>query len=88
MCMAFYIDNPEFERLANTLAAQTGETPTEAVLNSLRARLHLRETKKIEDKQRLFEAAMEISRRCADLPVFDNRSPEEILGYDENGLPS
>jgi antitoxin VapB len=29
-----------------------------------------------------------IGRRCAALPVLDARTPEEILGYDENGLPT
>ena len=30
---------------------------------------------------------MEIGRRCAALPDLDRQSPEEILDYDENGLP-
>ena len=29
-----------------------------------------------------------IVEHCASLPVLDDRSPEEILGYDENGLPT
>lgn len=29
----------------------------------------------------------EIALRCAKLPDQDNRSAEEILGYDEVGLP-
>lgn len=28
-----------------------------------------------------------IADHCAALPVLDSRSPEEILGYDDNGLP-
>jgi antitoxin VapB len=30
----------------------------------------------------------EILNRVDQLPELDNRSPEEIIGYDENGLPS
>jgi antitoxin VapB len=30
----------------------------------------------------------EILHRVDQLPVLDDRSPEEIIGYDENGLPS
>jgi antitoxin VapB len=30
---------------------------------------------------------LEIGRRCAALPDLDPRSPEEILGYAEIGLP-
>ena len=29
-----------------------------------------------------------IRRRCAALPVIDDRSAEEIVGYDDSGLPS
>jgi antitoxin VapB len=28
-----------------------------------------------------------ISDLCADLPDYDTRSPEEIIGFDEHGLP-
>ena len=30
---------------------------------------------------------LEIGTRCAALPVLDPRSGDEILGYDEHGLP-
>ena len=29
----------------------------------------------------------DIALRCASLPVLDDRSAEEILGYDEHGVP-
>ena len=29
----------------------------------------------------------EIAGNCAGLPVLDHRSADEILGYNENGLP-
>jgi hypothetical protein len=29
----------------------------------------------------------EILRRIDDLPTIDSRSPDQILGYDEHGLP-
>jgi len=34
-----------------------------------------------------FAAMMEISRRCAALPELDPRSADEIVGYDESGIP-
>lgn len=34
------------------------------------------------------EALMEIGRRCASLADQDTRSPEDIIGFDENGIPS
>ena len=38
--------------------------------------------------QRLADVLDEIALRCASLPVLDSRNPDEILGYDEDGLPS
>ena len=34
-----------------------------------------------------FAAMMAISRRCAALPELNPRSADEIIGYDENGIP-
>jgi antitoxin VapB len=33
------------------------------------------------------EEIMAIARRFSSLPVLDDRSDEEIIGYDENGIP-
>jgi len=30
----------------------------------------------------------EIAEHCASLPVLDSRPADEILGYDDHGLPS
>jgi antitoxin VapB len=30
---------------------------------------------------------LEIARRCAALPDLDTRTANEILGYDQNGVP-
>jgi antitoxin VapB len=83
--MALSIQHPEAERLAKELAEQTGESVTEAVLISLRERLQ-REQRKTRSP-RLREEIRAIGARCSNLPVLDPRSPEEILGYDSNGLP-
>ena len=40
------------------------------------------------DKSMTVARVMEIAARIASRPVLDPRSPEEILGYDENGLSS
>ncbi|MGA7461870.1 MAG: hypothetical protein WBW69_16695 [Candidatus Korobacteraceae bacterium] len=34
------------------------------------------------------QAIQEILDRVDALPTLDNRTPDEILGYDENGLPT
>lgn len=37
------------------------------------------------EQERMFEEAMAIARHCASLSVLDNRTDEEILGYNEQG---
>jgi antitoxin VapB len=37
--------------------------------------------------RRLSEELQEIGERCAALPTQDSRTPENIVGYDERGLP-
>lgn len=83
--MALSIKHPEADRLARQLAARTGETLTEAVISALRERL-ARQQGRTQAVQ-LREELATIRRRCASLPVLDSRSPDEILGYDEHGLP-
>lgn len=80
------IDNPEADRLARELSAYTGETLNQAVTNSLRERLQRLELRQREG-QPLAAILLAIGRECAALPVLDDRTPEEILGYDSVGLP-
>ncbi len=84
--MALNIRNPETERLAATLAKLTGESKTQAVTQALRERLE--RVRRRRAGRRLADELDEIARHCASLPVLDDRSPEEILGYDNRGLPA
>ncbi len=84
--MALSIKHPEADRLARELAAHTGESLTDAVLQALRERL-VRERGRTS-APRLRDELRAIGERCAALPVLDPRSPDEILGYEENGLPT
>lgn len=84
--MALSIKDPEADRLARELAARTGETLTEAVVKSLRERIARQRARSVPS--RLAETLADIGKRCASLPVVDDRAPEEIVGYDEHGLPS
>lgn len=83
--MALNIRNPETERLAADLAEQTGESKTEAVTRALRERLA--RLRRDRQGQSLADELEAIARHCAELPVIDPRAPEEILGYDDRGLP-
>jgi antitoxin VapB len=83
--MALNIRNAEAERLAAELARQTGETKTEAVTKALRDRLARVRRKRA--RRRLADELEAIAEHCANLPVLDARPADEILGYDEHGLP-
>jgi antitoxin VapB len=83
--MALNIRNPETEQLAEVLAKLTGETKTEAVTQALRDRLA--RLRRERTHRRLADELDEIARHCAKLPVRDPRTSDEILGYDEHGLP-
>ena len=83
--MALNIRNPEAERLAETIAKLAVETKTEAVTRALRDRLT--RLRRERAGRRLADDLDEIARHCASLPVQDRRPADEILGYDEHGLP-
>jgi len=83
--VALSIKNPEADRLVRELAAQTGESITEAVITALRERL-VRERGRAR-VARLADELRQIGERCTALPVLDERSPDEVLGYDDRGLP-
>jgi antitoxin VapB len=80
------IKNPETDRLARQLAAVTGETLTEAVTRAIRERLE--RTTGRRRAQTLREEVERIQERVARLEVLDPRSADEILGYDDRGLPT
>ena len=83
--MALNVRNKEAERLAAALAKLTGETKTEALTKALRERLA--RLRRERSHLCLADELDEIARHCASLPVRDTRSADEILGYDEHGIP-
>lgn len=83
--MAINIRNPETERLAEELAKLTGETKTQAVTVALRDRLE--RVRRSRSRRRLADELDRIALHCASLPILDSRTPEQILGYDDLGLP-
>jgi antitoxin VapB len=83
--LALSVKDPEADRLAREVAARTGETLTQAIIVALKERLaRLRGRSR---RRPLRDDLREIAERCAKLPTLDDRSDEEILGYDERGLP-
>jgi antitoxin VapB len=83
--MALSLKDPEADRLAREVARRTGETLTGAIVTALRERLA--RLKGPGRRPPLRDELREIARRCAALPTLDDRSDEDILGYDDRGLP-
>ena len=83
--MALNIRNAETERLAAELALLTGLTKTAAVTEALRIQLH--RLRREHCGSNLADELDRIGQRCAQLPVRDKRAAEDILGYDDGGLP-
>ena len=82
--MPLHIIDPRAETLASELARKTGESIPEAVVRALEARLEtLRESAAVSITR---DTIMRIAERCKNLPDLDQRSPDEILGYDKAGL--
>ncbi|MCY4129265.1 MAG: type II toxin-antitoxin system VapB family antitoxin [Gammaproteobacteria bacterium] len=78
--------NPRADELVAKLVLLTGETKTQAIIVALQERLNRLSTNSKE--KTLAENLLAIGKECAALPVLDGKSPDEILGYDEFGLPT
>ena len=80
--MALSIKSERADQLARELASLTGESITDTVITSLERRLaevrRLRRRRSIDD----------LVERFQNLPVLDPRSADEIIGYDDSGLPA
>lgn len=84
--MALTVQDPEATRLAHELAQRQGRSVSEAVVHALREVLD-RERRRDGPSRPNAEGLLAIGRHCASLPVLDTRSEDDILGYDEYGLP-
>lgn len=81
--------NRDTEELARRLAVHSGKRPDEIIREALEDRARSAGIA-LPDKPRRspsFDRMMEVSDRFAALPVLDDRPADEIIGYDEIGVP-
>ncbi len=83
--MALSIHNPKAEKLAREVAAKSGESITQAIINALEDRLERMKGKRTTGD--LAAEILEIAERCSKLPDLDARTPDQILGYNKKGVP-
>lgn len=83
--MALNIKNRVAESLAHELAEATGTTITDAVIGALRRELAGVRRRRVRPE--LMKEIEQLQAFLRDTPDYDTRSAEEIIGYDEYGLP-
>jgi antitoxin VapB len=86
VAVALNIKNTETEKLARELARRRGQGITEVLTEVLRREVD-RERRKprrggTEDFHRRIQAIVDDVKK---LPVLDDRTPDEIIGYNEHG---
>lgn len=86
--MTFSIQNPEADKLAHALADLRGVSLDDAVLDALQVRISQEKRRKEDNIAKRRKEVMKIVQRVQQLPILDARTPDEILGFDENGLPT
>ena len=91
MTDVLHIDDPKAVELARELSRRTGESVSDAVTHALAERLQRNpvrrqetETEREERKKRILEIVAEMHKA----PILDPRGADELVGYDEDGLPS
>ncbi|HEY3639110.1 MAG TPA: type II toxin-antitoxin system VapB family antitoxin [Rhizomicrobium sp.] len=92
--MSINIKNKEADRLLAELKRATGKGASELIVDLLRKE-HVRvaqekqtPAEKKAELEHILAVTREMQRLWRESPVIDPRSPDEILGYDENGLPT
>ena len=83
--MPLSIRNPRAEQLAREVGSERGESITQAVIHALEEQLQRIRGRRLATY--LFHVILSVSSRSRALPDQEVRSGEEILGYDNNGVP-
>jgi antitoxin VapB len=84
--MALSIKNSIVEEKARELAQRSGKSITDALNDSLDLALQRqRALQQLTKKEELFAKVKEIQKLVAALPILNNLTDDEILGYNEHG---
>jgi antitoxin VapB len=84
--MALSIKSIQAEQLVRDVAEKTGESLTGAILTALQERMD--RLKNQRRTQVLTSQLDDILRRVDAMPTLDTRPENEMLGYDDDGLPN
>ncbi len=84
--MPLNIKDGDTHTMAKRLASLTGESLTKAVKHAIQERLA--QVEKTQGGTPLADELDHIALHCANLLRRDKRSADQIIGYDERGLPA
>lgn len=84
--MGISIKHDEYERLIRQLATERGVSLTDAV--GMAVRHELARMAPAAGKESLAERIRRAQAIYAASPILDDRTPDEIIGYDEYGVPA
>jgi antitoxin VapB len=85
--MAINIKNRKVEELIKEIRAETGEGVTATVLAALNREAETIRRRKHRQKAETRKKVMAIVKRARAKAINTHLTPEEIIGYDEYGLP-
>jgi antitoxin VapB len=85
--MGLSIKNEETERLVRELARREGVGMTTAIHRAVADRLKVK-AKPPRDPEAIMAAIRKIQAEISKMPILDDRADDEIIGYDEFGLPN
>ena len=86
--MGLSVKNAEVERLLREVAGRRGVGMTEALRQVLAEELERSRAAGEAEIEAKVRAVREIARRVAAMPDISDLTDDEILGYDEDGIPS
>jgi hypothetical protein len=82
----------DIEKLVRVVARKTGRTPEQVVRDAVEASARalgvFDPVSPASDRDSVIAAANAVVARSCARPVLDARSPDEILGIDDHGVPS
>lgn len=85
--MSLNIKNPATVALVDELARRQGISKTAAIHQALTERLHRLGYSDVP-KDRMLDELRAIRKRVARLPELEKRTDEEIVGFDDQGIPN
>ncbi len=79
----------EAEQLLRLVASKTGKTPDVVLKEAIEARAEAAgiQPKRRRSPEEIEKRINEIIARVSALPILDHRTDDEILGYNEIGVP-